>query len=529
MQTGRKMGIVALVLAAAQAWTLDVAEEELKSVGGTSVEFVNYEGPHDRIDTIEQILGIGRALASLAGNASGTATYAGKYRIIHAVDPAATGALDADILELTSAAEVDHVVNLRRILGGYLERAYSYTLADALLLSEFITVYNAVYRGRLSYFEERYKPAVVSHLDAGAVGIDTVYSEWPGKTQLVIPLSERADVGGLGSLDSDVLTEKEVIEELRAREDRGIPVRKEITELKEREVDQELKRIEEQRARVDADMERVRREREAVEAERSALAEDGEKAAEGAAQSDTGETSQPREAQLDVRDRELSDQEAELRREEQKLALQEAEQAARIERIQQEREAIAADERKLKEQEVPSGLVSGVGAASAASRTILLLSTRVESGVVLARLVYLDPATSVIVAESSVDTIRGRRVYSFGESLLAVAGEPDEEAHLVLVDVEKLETGTVGTQPVFGESWIEVEPDGATVLAVVLDAGAWWIGRFDGNLDMTTRSTVPVLPYAVFRVADGVVYTQSPEGGIIALSTATLALTRKSE
>ena len=47
-----------------------------------------------------------------------------KYYVIHAVDPNEKGKLDADILFIGADATVDHITNLRRIIGSYLEAAY---------------------------------------------------------------------------------------------------------------------------------------------------------------------------------------------------------------------------------------------------------------------------------------------------------------------------------------------------------------------------------------------------------------------
>ncbi|MCK4515150.1 MAG: hypothetical protein KAU31_07825, partial [Spirochaetaceae bacterium] len=110
----RTLGI-ALLLLPVFLFAQEVAEDELRELGTADIDFINYEGPHDRIDTDEEIRAIGRALA--AGLAGGRTEFdhAGKYRIIHAVDPSIERGLDADIIILLANAQVDHIDNVRRI------------------------------------------------------------------------------------------------------------------------------------------------------------------------------------------------------------------------------------------------------------------------------------------------------------------------------------------------------------------------------------------------------------------------------
>ena len=84
---------------------------------------------------------------------------------------------------------MDHIDNLRRIIAAYLESAYGYSRQDSQTLAVFVTVYNAVYRGKLDVFKQKYKTVVTKNLTANKAGLALNYAEWPGKTQIVIPLS----------------------------------------------------------------------------------------------------------------------------------------------------------------------------------------------------------------------------------------------------------------------------------------------------------------------------------------------------
>ena len=98
---------------------------------------------------MEQIVGIGQGLGRGVSAAPGEFTFAGKYRLIHAVGAPEGSKLDADIFILEAGAEVDDVVNIIRMVSGYLQAAYSYSPADAQVLARFVVYYNAVFRGNM--------------------------------------------------------------------------------------------------------------------------------------------------------------------------------------------------------------------------------------------------------------------------------------------------------------------------------------------------------------------------------------------
>ena len=189
------------------ASALEVDRAELQSAGANSVVFINYTGPHQIINTVEQIRSIGSGLGgSISANSAreSRAGQASRYYVIHAVDPSTTEKLDADILILGEQAIVDHIDNLRRIIAAYLESAYGYSRKDSQTLAVFVTVYNAVYRGKLDVFKQKYKTVVTKNLTADKAGLALNYAEWPGKTQIVIPLSDVRS-GGLSAVDTSVI------------------------------------------------------------------------------------------------------------------------------------------------------------------------------------------------------------------------------------------------------------------------------------------------------------------------------------
>ena len=240
--------VCSLVFASAQE---GVDTQELKS-RAKKVEFVNFTGAHAVIETAEQIRNIGRGLASGVSAGAVPAWWQTKYHVFHVPSVAGQNVFGADVFSIDADARIDHINNVRRIVSAYLEQLYRYPRRDADTLALFVSYYNAVNRGDLAYFASRYLPAVASRLDAAKVGISTKYFEWPGATQLVVPISAAAGRDILGVLDASELTSAEVTELLKAREDKGVAERTAVTDLKAREAEAAKKALEEEQARLEA-------------------------------------------------------------------------------------------------------------------------------------------------------------------------------------------------------------------------------------------------------------------------------------
>ena len=238
-----KKTVILLALSAlltSAIFALEVNKSELDSAGDQTIEFINYTGPHKVIDSISAIKGIGSSLGSQIAvepsKASATSKNS-KYYVVHAIDETETGKLDADILYIGADATVDHITNLRRIIAAYLSSAYNYSEADADTLSVFITVYNAVYRSNLDTFKSKYKNVVIENLSADNCGLSVNYKDWPGKSEIVIPLYD-VNNGGLSTVDTSVISDSSVVKSMKEDDDKNVESRKEMVDIKEREADQ---------------------------------------------------------------------------------------------------------------------------------------------------------------------------------------------------------------------------------------------------------------------------------------------------
>ena len=115
---------------------------------------------------------------------------------------------------------------------------------DAETLAVFITVYNAVYYKNLEAFQNKYKKDVLDNLSADKCGLSVNYKDWPGNSQIVIPLFDIKD-GGLSTVDTSVISDSQVVKHMQDDDDKNIESRKDMVDLKEREAEQASEKAQE--------------------------------------------------------------------------------------------------------------------------------------------------------------------------------------------------------------------------------------------------------------------------------------------
>ena len=201
------MGIV--TVAFAQESEAEPAAAELETENLENVEFINYTGPNDVIDSVSAIRAIGTELGNqIEQEKASSIANRDRYAVVHAVSAEDTAKLDADVFFIGKEASVDHITNLRRIISAYIEAAYSYTEEEADSLAVYITAYNAVYRGQYDVFNSKYKSLVMENLTNEDCGLSKNYAEWPGHSEIVIPLKKE---NGKYLVDTSVFNDRYVI------------------------------------------------------------------------------------------------------------------------------------------------------------------------------------------------------------------------------------------------------------------------------------------------------------------------------
>jgi hypothetical protein len=493
------------------------------------VEFVNYAGPYARIDTRAEIRTLG---ASMGGAVNAGAISIGdplRYFVIHSVTEPEGAKLDADIFGLGSNASVDHIRNIRLILQGYLETSYGYSENDAALLAEFITVYNAVYRQNTSYFSERFKTAVTRNLTPGHAGLALRYDEWPGQTLMVIPLRTAMD-GSLSAVDTTAITSEEVIGRMREEEDRSVPARQDMVELKEREAAEAEEKAGDLRETAAAEETAVAAARETIAAERAEIAAQETPPAQTPATPQT--PAAPEEAAApEAREAELARQEAALDEREEAAAELRNEAAAQDDFAEQKREEAAQERGDIARDQ--DAIIAGEGADTAAGTPAVSGTVAPAAGIFALRLLGADSAQAVPILLSpdtkaeirrsgSLTSIQGRTVAVVGSRVYAVAGEARANAAIRLVEIDpvSLDMKKQGEDDIAADSILV--PNGADLYAIVTGDGGPFLARFDTELVKLSQSAAAVHRYAFIVFRDGLLFSQRPDGSALLLNPQTL-------
>jgi len=495
-----------------------VDRDELRDL--PPVVFINYEGPHAQLDTWEEIRqigvglggvisererGIAPTLAAMSVEQKRTYSYrfdAGaqsRYFVIHSVSGAEGNKIDADILGLGVDTGVDHIRNLRLIIRGYLQSAYNYSGADAALLAEYITVYNAVYRGNWDYFTNRYKTPVISNLTRERAGLSIRYDEWPGRTLIVIPLGR----GGLSAVDTSTITDSRVVEEMRKEDDQSVPQRQEMVGLIEREATEAERQAQNQRESIRQDERQVAEDRRQTQQEREQIAQERQGATE------------EEQKELDKREDEVQQKEDDIAKREDDLD-QRRDEAQKLEdfaeqktqEAQQQRQDIARDQQAAIAQDT-SGAVFGIAIE--------------KPNLPMGRLVRLD-STGKELKRSPLDTVHVRTVTLTGGKILAIAGENVGVGAVRIIEInqDSLEMARQGDDDILSGSLLWVNGNDLYAITTDLSNNNCYMGRFDTNLAIRAKSSVKVHPEASVTIQQGRLLTQRDDGSVLILNPADL-------
>ena len=501
MTQGKSFRII-LLLAAVFCLSLNAQEvqinrDELTSVGDQSIKFINYVGPYEFINTTDQIRGIGRFLGSgITPENPGGNSIRGKYEIIHIVTPGIKQGFDSDVFIIGDDAAVDHVNNLRTIIAGYLETVYDFSGRDAYLIAEFVTYYNAVYRNDIEMAQERYKEPVVDFLNPNKLGLDTHYSNWAGKTQMLIPLSTIFDLGT--SVDAGTITGDQVIEEMRKEEDMGLDSRRAMVELREREISKEQKSLDKLRSELESKHKTV-----------------PEKLDEFDEQEATGDKSGLEEK---AAKEELEKEESNVEKALEKLEEFQKDVDRKTREVLAMRDDISEDENRRIAAETEDVFTS-----VASEKPVWFLTVDSEAdGIPYGRVVKYNLEDKKLLAISKVTAVRGRSMAILPDSIMVIAGRrgSNSKVRLMLLDRDTLETVSVGKHDIFPGSLMMVK--GSEIYLVTTEESEWRLGKFNTALSRIAISELAVEPWTSISCDETSVYVQGAESGILKLLSVNL-------
>ncbi|MBN1532264.1 MAG: hypothetical protein JXA20_06355 [Spirochaetes bacterium] len=539
------------------------------------VVFVNYRGPARKGTgrNIREVRTVGGRLAAGARRvAPGTRfNYRMKYSVIHALSDKDEKKYSADIISIDRRARIDHIKYIRRILSDYYQSMYRYQRRNADTLALFTTFYNAVYRGDLNYFGQKYAQAVLHHITEKNAGISTKYYEWPGTTRLVIPLTEESMRGKLNTIDTDIISDKKVIEELR-KDKTAIDERKDMVDMKEKIQKEEKDRLDREKDRLQRDKERLDREKQRAQREKEQLERQRQKTREReeTIQREKEQTKkitdrkerEEKEQQIREKEKQLSkDKEREkqqeetlrkkddtIRQKEEQLSrdkerVQDREEKSREKdrTIQEEKQQIQRDERaqekaeqkeqqlaqrekeldkredKLRDKELDKNIYAD-------KLYYMKIREYLEGGHYNNELYMINAATKKIEFKSPVENICGRRydVYSGGVVVITHRGSHTTGHHLTLVDRQTLKAKVQGTDNIFWRSFVEIH-DGH-IYAIMKENEDYYLGKFDSDLKRIAKSSERINENTFISFYDPYIYINRYDKQIIVLKSDDLSL-----
>ncbi len=512
-----KFAIALLISLSTTAFALEVDENELKSTGTIdTVVFVNYTGPHAKIDSLNSIKKIGSDLGTVIAANPEKMTNTGdanKYSVIHAIDPSESGKLDADILLIGPNATVDHIKNLRYIIASYLSSAYGYSEQDAETVAVFVTVYNAVYRGNTEYFAKKYKNIVNSNLTADKCGLALNYKDWPGKSQIVIPLYDVK--GGLSSVDTSVISDKEVVKHMQEDDDKNVESRKQMVDIKEREAEEATEKAQEAQKKAVEEQKKLQEEKqktqevkkEAETAKKEAeqakkVAEENpndKKAQEEAAKKQ--EVAEEKQEELKAQEEKQAEQEEKTEEAKETAAEKQAVADKKTNEAQEERKEIAKDQQEVIEKAIKDAATPAVYGMELTDED-QLLST----------LIKVNSQNGQIIKTSPVTYIRNRTMFQAGENFIAIAGENkgNGAVKLVLLSPDTMEI-TAESNEIVHENSVLIQ-DGTDYYCVIQDGKNWVLAKYDQELTLNLKSPVPLMSSTPVSITEAGILVTGAKG-----------------
>jgi hypothetical protein len=350
----------------------------------------------------------------------------------------------------------------------------------------------------MEYFASKYKNAVTSHLDANRAGLSTNWKDWPGGTQMLLPLSG-AEPGSLSTIDSDTISDKNVVEELRKEDDKGIESRKDMVDLKERQIDEQQKKLDEQKKQAEDESkalaqkeEEARKKQQEAEAQKKAAVTDEQKK-----EAEKKEVAAKQEsAKVDEQKKQLEEKQAGIAKEESRIE-------EKKDQVREDRKEIAKDQEEILSRDSLSAV-----------RGIPFI--KVTSGA-KGRLLLIDPKTGEDHPGTEAQSVTLRVYESFGGGLAAILQrQGSETGRLCVLDRGSLKEKIAAREEIYAGSYFQV--NGSELFVVIRDDGKWYLGKYDSALALLARSKTEVNPETFILFSEGSVFVETPNGKVVPLS-----------
>lgn len=523
-EAGLKKTMVLLAITvglSSPAFAKEVNVAEL-SKDSRSIQFVNYRGPVPQVDSPQEVRSIGVQLARGIGDRKyARFKYHLKYSLVHADSEQEPEKLAADIFYIDKKARVGHINYVRLMLRGYLETRYNYSSKDSRTLAIFITYYNAVHRGDLGYFEGIYKQVVMQNLTSANSGISTLYNEWPGRTAMVIPLTDQSQRKSINSLDTSLLTDDKVIEDMRKETDMNLDERQDMVDLQKKQVEDLQKDLEKDKKNLEQEKKQVEKNQTEVEKKQQDLDKKKEEVktiTDPVEKKKAEQEIKKEEQQLEKDKKQLDDQKQDITQKEEDIKKTEETVDKKQEEIKKQEDQIQEDKETLQKKTDPEYIADKQKeleekekeleekekeldkkeeelkknedpAVYAGTFYYLRINEFLDQGIYKNDLFSINPANRQVMKKSPYETISGRKydIFTNGVVVIGFEGVNKYNHRLILLDRTDLKPRIICQDVVFYRSFVIIKDE--EIYAILVEEGGHYLAKYDKNLKRLAKSS----------------------------------------
>ncbi|GBF39467.1 P83/100 family protein [Leptospira johnsonii] len=439
----------------------------------------------------------------------------------------------ADLISIGKDADYGHINSIQRILSGYVKANFGYSEANSDTLATYILYYNAIHRKGADYLKRKYNTEVVKNAQNDKIGIGRRYTEWPGKTQIVIPIVFNVLSDDGKDLDTDEL-EKEVNKDLDKKKE-GQDDKKRMNDLQNDKAEEEKRKLQDKKE------ENRRKQEEASNKERNAEREIQElnkdpvknkqkitqkqeerKQAQQEQQKAKKEEQQLKDKEKDIAKKEesrksdskssssssdsKSSSSGDSKKSEAKSDDNKSKEELKQELKETKKELETVKEEQKKKEDFDKNVVGG---------KILFLKTLkyTSDGHYSNELHALDPTKDDTIFKGDFNKICGRTFEVVDGKALVVGYESDHSAahKLILIDQETLKPAVWSADSVFWRSPMIVKGD--EIYAFEERNGKYYLSRYDKGLKKTAGSEEEISPNSNVTFFGEKIYVTGKEEG----------------
>ena len=400
----------------------------------------------------------------------------------------------ADVIFLDTITSFGHINSIHRVLSGYIQTAFDYNSARSDILAIYVLYYNGMHRGNFPFFESKYSKALLKKLNSPNVGIAIKYKDWPGKTEIIVPIEKNV----LKEFQKDV-----TLDELENEVNKIIQDKKNGDEDKKKFADLMKQKNAEELNEINRKIEELENLEKEIEVKQRKILERLTELKKDPEKNKEEITKLEKEYEdLEKQKRDIKKQKEDLiLREERITGVASTKRTPKVIPLPQEEKKVEVKlDPRLLEPEYSYHVVDG-------KIVFIKPTTDIDSHCVNG-IHLLDPLKEDFSYTSEYNKICGRNFKVLGENILVV-GYLEKKEQIKLVLLRKNDLKVVGNSEVNVYHKTPIEIRGDFLYAIENLDGKFYLTRFDLSLKSLTRSKEEVNPDSIITFYDNKIYVSS--------------------